>query len=510
MNTRIINLIFLSIVAVFASIWLGIGVASNQSQTLLIVGGTIAFLICILLRQRIWLLYIFLASINIPIIRGFGSEEFGQFALIGFSTLIFTVRKLKLNPQNTELDFWRLAVALVILQVYLRNPVGLNMFGASSVGARPYFIASMALMSGFILSKYQVHYKELKWMMPLTIIGSLLTFPANRLRGGGVGPGGQAGSVSSVGSGVGGAQVAGRIGGYSLLGELFTRVMISRISPLKACVHPLWAMVLIFVLAAAAASGYRNAVASVGMLLLVGIAYRGGFVSVILSILMALMALAVLAIVNVTAPLPPNVQRALSPFPGTWEERYVDDASNSSEWRYEMWREALFTDKWIENKIIGDGLGFSRLQLEQMQSMEGIGAHKAVSGLNQQQESMMIQGSYHSGPVQTIRTVGYLGLLVMLMAMTRIAIHAHQQIMRCRNTEWFPMMLFFGVPMITYPIFFTFVFGTFDEGVAHIFIQSGLLDLIRKNLPIPGYIKKNPEPYIFKNHLNNRSQRASA
>jgi hypothetical protein len=223
-----------------------------------------------------------------------------------------------------------------------------------------------------------------------------------------------------------------------------------------------------------------------------------------------LMALAVLAIVNVTAPLPPNVQRALSPFPGTWEERYVDDASNSSEWRYEMWREALFTDKWIENKIIGDGLGFSRLQLEQMQSMEGIGAHKAVSGLNQQQESMMIQGSYHSGPVQTIRTVGYLGLLVMLMAMTRIAIHAHQQIMRCRNTEWFPMMLFFGVPMITYPIFFTFVFGTFDEGVAHIFIQSGLLDLIRKNLPIPGYIKKNPEPYIFKNHLNNRSQRASA
>jgi len=507
MNSRIINFILIAFSATVVAIWLGIGVASNQTSTLLKVGGCAAFLICLLLGQRIWLLFILLSSVQIPIIRGFGTEEFGQFALIGFSMLIFMVRKLKLNPKNTELDFWRFAVALMIIQVYIRNPVGLNLFGASSVGARPYFVAATALVAGFILSKYQVPFRELKWIMPITIIGNILFFPANRLRFSGGGS--DLGNVTTASSTIGTPE-AGRVGTLSMLGELLSKILISRISPLKACIHPLWCMILLLCLASAAASGYRNAIANVGMLLVVGIAYRGGFVSVVISFLMAGMGLALLAIVNVTSPLPPNVQRALSPFPGTWEEIHTDDANRSSEWRYEMWREALFTDKWIENKLIGDGLGFSRLQLEQMMASDAKGGGKAVSGLSEQQENMMIQGSYHSGPVQTIRTVGYLGLLVMLAAMIRMAVHAHRQIMRCRNTEWFPMMLFFGIPMITYPIFFTFVFGTFDEGVAHIFIQSGLLDLIRKNLPIPDYVKKKPEPYILKIHQPTHSQRASA
>jgi hypothetical protein len=208
----------------------------------------------------------------------------------------------------------------------------------------------------------------------------------------------------------------------------------------------------------------------------------------------------------VATPLPANVQRALSPFPGTWEERYVENAAGSSDWRYEMWREALFTEKWIENKIIGDGLGFSRRQLEQMKAADAKVGGKAVSGLSNQQESMMITGSYHSGPVHSIRTIGYVGFVVMLLAMIRIAVHAHRQIIRCRHTEWFPMMLFFGVPMIVFPVFFTFVFGTFDRGVVAIFLQSGLLDLISKNLPLPEYVKPRREPYVL---MNNRVQKTA-
>lgn len=498
-GSRIILFAILGLVAFMVSIWLGVGVATNQSTTLLQMTALGGFVFCLFLGQRVWLLFLFLINMEIPLIQGFGTKEFGQFVLIGFSTLIFLMRKLKLNPKSTELDFWRFAVALVIVQVYIRHPVGLNMFGSSAVGAKPYFIVTVAFFAGMILSKYKVPLKELKWMMPIAILGNLMFFPANRLRFGGGGA--PVGNVATVSSGLE-DQGATRIGSFNLVGELLSRVLISRLSPLKACVHPFWGLIMLASLAAAAASGYRNTVANVGMLLLVGIAYRGGIFSVVLSFLVGAMGLILLAIVNVATPLPANVQRALSPFPGTWEERYVENASGSSDWRYEMWREALFTEKWIENKIIGDGLGFSRRQLEQMKAADAKGGGQAVSGLSNQQENMMITGSYHSGPVQSIRTIGYVGFVVMLLAMIRIAVHAHRQIIRCRHTEWFPMMLFFGVPMIVFPVFFTFVFGTFDRGVVAIFLQSGLLDLISKNLPLPEYVKPRREPYILMTHRN--------
>jgi hypothetical protein len=107
--------------------------------------------------------------------------------------------------------------------------------------------------------------------------------------------------------------------------------------------------------------------------------------------------------------------------------------------------------------------------------------------MSQQQESMMLTGGYHSGSVQTIRTVGYVGLLVLLLAMIRMAVHAHRQILRCRGTDWYPHALFLGIPIIHLPIFFTLIVGDFGNGVAATFLSYGIIRLLEKNLPLPAY-----------------------
>jgi hypothetical protein len=487
-SSRIVFLALFGILMLGLSIWLGQGIATDQMQTLLIMGGVVGFLICALTGQKIWLVFIFLLSMNIPLIRGFGTQELGQFLFVGFSVVLFLMRKLKLNMQLSELEFWRFAIVAVILQVYLRNPVGLNMFGASQVGGKPYLLAALAFGAGFILSKYRVNPGEIKWTMKLHILGSLLAFPVNTWRYG-LGGGPRLETVQVVGEGLEGPR-ATRQGSLVSLSNLLAQILASRISPLRACFHPLWAIVLLITLAAAAGSGYRNTIANVGLIFLAAIAYRGGLASTMISMVMGAMGIVSLALVNLAYPLPLNVQRALTPFPGAWDERVVRDAEGSTEWRTEMWREALFTDRWIENKVFGDGLGFSRADLEKMESLGGQAGYGAISGLSIHQESVMLNGDFHSGPVQTIRTVGYFGLLVMLIAMTRMSILTHREILRCRGTEWFPILLFFGIPIVIYPLFFTFVIGDFGQAVVFIFIQSGFLDLLRNNLPLPPYQPK--------------------
>jgi hypothetical protein len=248
----------------------------------------------------------------------------------------------------------------------------------------------------------------------------------------------------------------------------------------------------------AAGSGYRNAVANIGFIYLCGMIYRSGFGAFFASLFMGTLALAMLALINLNFPLPGNIQRALSPFPGTWEEKYQKQGTESTEWRIEMWKEALFTDRWIQNKLLGDGIGISAAQLEQNMNLDAAGVGMMGSGISRQQENMLIVGSYHSGPVHSVRMVGYVGLIVLLLAMFRLAVHAHRQIVRCRGTEWFPVALFFGIPLITQPFFFVFVFGEYHTGFAQTLFGIALIRILERNLPLPEWKSRIPRPYLLR------------
>jgi len=498
-NSNVIRsgLIIAAVIAL--SIWLGITIVTEQTATILKISVASLLIICAFLGRRIWLLLIFFSALNVPIIRGFGTMEIGQALFIGFTVIITLMRRQKFNFRFGEMEFWVLLLAACIVQTYLRNPVGLNMFGAEAVGARPYFMAAMAFLSSIVLANIAVKTVDFKWALSLSIVGSILGPILYQVRLGiGMGP-----AAFEQGRQIDDGLGAGRVGSFANLSIAAARTLASFISPLRALIHPAWTPILVFVILAAAMSGYRNTVAHVGLILLVGLAYRSGGKAVAVSIFIGAFALAFLAFINLAYPLPPNVQRALSPFPGTWEERYVTQAEQSTEWRVEMWKEALLTDYWIHNKILGDGLGFTRRELMMMEDINAGGGNldNRGSGMTRQQEAMMVTGGYHSGPVQTVRTVGYVGLVILLIAMIRIAVHAHRQIIRCRGTEWFPLALYFGIPAIVLPPFFILIIGGFGNASAAVFYSYALISLLKKNLPIPAYVKQSSY-----RHLTHRIQ----
>lgn len=505
MDSSKIKAIIVAILATFAALYLGITAATAQVETVFWVVGTTGFVICIMMGRRIWLLLPFMSalSLKLPLPGNFTTGLIAQGLVVGFCTLLFLTRRLPTRFKFTELELWGILICLLVAQAYMRNPVGLNIFGSSSVGGKPYAIFAATVICSLLVSCLIVSPRELVWRNRLFMLGSLTNFII--------------GSIGFVVPSIGrylGASFANDYrnaenpnpvadeGGATrvsfvvqLSGALPIWVSSLR-SPLRACFHPVWAPIVLLSLGLAAFSGFRSQIALVGLTYLVGIAYRGGIVHLVISVTGGATVLAVVALVNSMAPLPANIQRSLSFLPGTWESRYRHDAESSTEWRTEMWVEALTSEKYIRNKIFGDGLGMSAQELARSQQLAEM---KRISGLSfdLHRESILISGDYHSGPVQTIKVIGYAGLLILLLAMWRLAVRAHHQILRSKGTEWYPVVLFIGIPIIVHPIFWTFVFGEFAGGTAAFFAGFAWIRMLENNLPLPAYVVRRREAYVL-------------
>ncbi len=494
-----LKFIVIAVLALFVALYLGITSATAQVETIAWVVGALTMVPCLLLGKRVWLLIPFLGSLHLTLmIQGRPDTMLvAQCLVIGFSTLMFLARKLPFRVQFSEVEWWILLLFLCVLQVYLRNPVGLNMFGGSQVGGRPYLLFVLALFTALILCGLRVPAIQLKTALKLSILGGVLNFTIGFLGwlwapfGYWFGMAGTVANAPEIQQEALDTERTTRIEFVRRLAHTLALAVSSFRNPLTAIFSVRWAPLVLLSLALAAASGFRNVVGAIGLTYLVGIFYRGGIVALIASSLAAGIAVALLALVNLATPLPPNIQRSLSFLPGTWEERYILDSKSSTDWRVEMWKEVLFTERWIENKVFGDGLGFSARelalqgQLRETKRTTGLG----MSGFDVAREYVLINGDYHSGPVSAVRTIGYVGLTVMFLMQLRMMVLAHRQIQRCRGTEWFPVALFFGIPIIWYPFFFTFIFGGFGVDGITILMNAGILRLLENNLPLPAYAR---------------------
>ena len=506
LNARSIQSSIVLIIGLLLAVVMGNMLVTDTFSAFAWLGVVAVITICIFMGRRIWLLIPFMGALELGLrIPGQPSSlMLGELLTLAFCTVLFLMRKLPLKLVWTELEFWMLVLTLFVVQAYIRNPVGVNIFGGDTVGGKPYFLFGMATVSAMVLAGLQVTAPELMMIIRVSIVGGLLNAFVSLLST----------FVPAVGSYFSGSFATseevtyenfnrvidtGATNRITFLGSLTRNVALwvcSFISPVKALLDPFWGSLLLFTVLGAAYSGYRNAVVTVGSTYLVGLAYRGGFGYLMLAALGGTGAVAMLAAVNLMAPLPPNIQRSLTFLPGTWEQRYRDDAKGSSEWRYEIWQEVLTSDKYIQNKWMGDGLGFSSDAFRQSVAMADTNG-TGVSGFDVQRENILVSGDYHSGPVQTIRVIGYIGLLFLLLAMARLAIHAHRQILRCRGTEWYPLALFTGIPLITYPFFFAFVFGDFQGGATTFMLGAAMVRMLQNNLPLPAYAGRSRSPYLL-------------
>jgi hypothetical protein len=479
------------VIALFGAIYLGISSATAQIETIawFLFGGTL--LTCLALGSRIWLLIPFMAAVDIGL-RIPGQPNtllLAHILVLGFSTAQLLLRKLPFKIRFSELEVLMLALIAMVAQVYVRNPVGISIFGTDSVGGKNYFIFAITSASAFLLCFLRVPQSQLAAVFRLSVFGGILNFLISVL--GQLVPiiGIFTGTVAFQTSGTSVQQpamesdAASRIGFLATLSRNLALWISSVISPAMGLMRPLWLLLILGALASAAFCGFRSGLMTVLTIFALGTLYRGGRGQAVIGLFGSFAVIVTLAFSNAIHPFPPNVQRAMTFLPGTWEERYKLDAAGSTEWRMEIWKEVLFSERWISNKVLGDGLGFTAVELKaQTNAIEG--RLSGTSGFDSQRENILASGDYHSVAVSAVRTCGYVGLLVLLVVMFRLVVHAHRLIRRCRGTRWYALSLFLGLSPMLALISLPIAASSFLQVASSTLLSLSLIRLAENNIDL--------------------------
>jgi hypothetical protein len=402
--------------------------------------------------------------------------------------------KSKMRKTSFErIDLWVWINLIYIATAFFRNPVGVAAIGGGvRVGGKPYVDVILGLMAYLMLSRFRISPKFASALPLYIVLVSAFTALAGAV----------AMLVPSVGMVLGkfysafldSSYLAGdeavqavvgetRLGFLTGLGSSLILFCISSVNPLqliriynlKLLIFYCSGYILILL------GGFRNGIIAGILQTLVGAFIRDRFVGVI-KFLFLIFIIAVGGILLSYSPvnIPFTFQRALCFLPGNWDEAAKSDARGTSEWRVEMWRMALTSDKYIKNKFLGDGFGMLRVDFERGVDMI---FHRAGLEANEvQQEQFLLDGDFHSGPVSSIRFVGYVGLALFLVLLMQSISSGTNLIRKARGSPFEKISFFIGIPIIIYPIFFIFVFGDYRTGIVDVLYFVGMMKLLTFSL----------------------------
>ena len=165
--------------------------------------------------------------------------------------------------------------------------------------------------------------------------------------------------------------------------------------------------------------------------------------------------------------LPATIQRSLTFLPGRWSEAVVIDAEGSSTWRFKLWRNII---EWhlIKDWWFGDGFGANVEDL--LATLSG--------GQRQYTDFIILTGAFHSGPLTAIRYVGVCGLLLLYLLSITAACSAYKCVNECRGTPLFPVAIYLAIQLIWGPIEYAFIFGGYDAYLPDLLFHTACLRLI--------------------------------
>ena len=387
------------------------------------------------------------------------------------------------------LDLWVWINVVYLLTVFFRNPVGINVLGGDRVGGRPYVDVALGVFAYLILRRETISPK-MAGLIPVVWLGGELV---NAL-GGLVGM-----YLPTLGSKIGmlyseflpqfgkedmAIEVGEtRLGSLQSFGTTLILFIVCSVNPthLMRPGNLIKLMGIGLGLLMIMLSGFRNALMNVFLTTGLAAILRDRFMGAVkLILIISVGALSGVLLSYCSINLPWTFQRTLSFLPGNWDPTAVAAAKDSSEWRYEMWSIALSTDKYIHNKLLGDGFGISRPDYERMtDAMQG---GVGFIGESVTQERFMVSGQFHSGPVSAIRFVGYVGLALFLILLCLLAQTAYSMIQKSHGTPYLFISMFIGIPVIIYPIFFLFVFGAYEMDIINSLFYAGMLKMINCSL----------------------------
>lgn len=489
MDSSKIKAVLIVVFAAFTALYLGIAAATAHMEAIAWVVGALGLAFVLALGKHIWILIplslAMAGGINAlpgaPLPSWLATAAAGTMLVIRFLMRRSDTFAFRLNA----LDFAILLQLLVVAQAYVRNPTGLSILGDSVVGGKPYIIFAFAIIGYALLSSIKTEMPVIKTL----VIGFLLVaiadgaltlltqispaFASLTLRfysGADFGAAMEGTEIDTASMRVTGGMILAKTLGLAA----FTLYRpITTLNPLRIVRFTMIISALVLVML----SGFRSILGIILIYAVVGTIVRKRYGDLVIGGFVAILGLALIMGTGATRVLPFGAQRILSVIPFVdVEDQARENAEDSSEWRFEMWRLALFTDRYIRNKLLGDGFGYSSAELRAALD-SAMGDQRMLGGANQQ-DVMLAKGSYHGFHVETIRFTGLFGLIAALVTMGIFFSYALSLIRYYRGREEFGYVLFICMPYLIYPFYYMLVFGSYRNAFPVILAGAGLLKIL--------------------------------
>jgi len=472
-----------------------IGSAVGSSDMRLVAGVMAAIPVAIIfvkLKTNIWVLIpiSWYLSGRLPWLPvPFTVRDLCFMTVIFFFTLFLATRALPWKRKLSALDYLIYINLAYLATVYVRNPAGFWAMQTSVVGGRPYFEIALAFGAFLILSRVQItdflaKVFPLFFLIPAWSL-ALLDSVARLLPQ-------TSYALYSIYSGVGSAGVSGvlqqearlgetRITGLVQAGVSSVTALCAKFSPVTL-ISPLYPGRMILLgtsFAAIFLSGFRGALLFALVAFLLAVVLRNNVRDLWVSSAVALLGiLTLISIQGSMLQLPLTMQRALSWLPGDWNQEAVADAEGSSQWRFEMWGWAWNDERILRDRTWGQGFGLSLddMNLIAASLMAGEAGGTRLGGSDR--ENFMITGSFHSGPLSTIKYIGVVGLCLYFPLMCYMAVLAWRLCRRAYGSKAFTLSLFVGIPIIYEPFNFVVIFGALDSNYTQLLFWAGLLNML--------------------------------
>jgi hypothetical protein len=487
MDSQKLKGILIIALAGFFAIYLGVAAATAQTEALAWVAGIAGLVFLLALGRHIWTLIPIFAVLggNLPMIPGYPSPWYAITPVVTVFLLArFMMRSKNFTYQFTWIDVLMGLQILVLVQAYLRNPTGLAMFGSTGmIGGRPYMDYSVALFAYFVLATVKTELPIIKRVILGMIVLSLcdqFLMAATSFSGGLSRAVGMIYTNVDYDANAGGANYAvdfatTRFTSFSGLGVVLSQILFSFNRPLECVLpwRPLRFLVFLFTGVVVLLSGFRSNLIKMTCFFIGGTLVRRKPLDFVIAAAPAVILVAILLMIG-PKQMPMAVQRTLSFLPIEVDPSIRASAQASADWRYEMWRLVLTTDRYIQNKWLGDGFGFSAAEQE-AQQQDSLGLRK-YSG--DSIDAFIAKGSYHGWHVEAIRFTGALGLVIGLFILFSLARIAWVTIKRHRNTDFFPYAVFLCIPFLIEPFFTLFVFGSYKGSFITYIAMSGMLRVV--------------------------------
>jgi hypothetical protein len=412
-------------------------------------------------------------------------------AVIVAFALFAATRVVHLKRKPSMLDYLIYINLAYLVTVYVRNPAGIWFLQSNIVGGRPYFDIALAFGGFLILSRVQItdfiaKMFPLFFVIPAWSVAMLDTV-------GRVNP--QVGyALNSLYSAVGPSAIGGTIEGAAEIGTtritplapagtLAVLALCARYNPITLIspLNPGRAVLFVLALGAIFLSGFRGSLLSAFAFLFLAVILRrqlrhiwtaGGIGILLIAVLISLQ--------GTVLQMPLTMQRSLSWLPGDWDQAALRDAEGSTEWRVDMWVWAWNDELVLRDKVWGQGFGVTieDMQLIARSLLTGGGGSTYLGGSDREQ--FMITGTFHSGPLSSIKYVGMVGLVLFVILMCYMSVLAWRLCKQAWGTKGFSLALFIGIPIIYDPFVFMFIFGALEDNYPTLLFKAGLLSMAQR------------------------------